>query len=103
MNKRNKLIKVIIFYFTHGYLPCLFFLIIMHLILDDKIDIIKLLKASFLMGLIIFLPMISVFRFIFLKNYIQLFKESEIIGKIFLILGMILVIYGVYQRSQLFK
>ncbi|MEQ3306233.1 hypothetical protein AAA294_01970 [Fusobacterium varium] len=103
MNKKNKVIEAIIFYFVNGYFPCLAFLIITHLILGDKIDIIKLLKASFLMGLIIFLPMVSVFRFVFLKNYIKLFKESRIFGKIFLILGMILVVYGVYQRSQLFK
>lgn len=100
--KKNKLLEFIKIFFCYGYIPCLVTIIIFDMVTGNSTDIKRLLVGSFPIGLIIFMPLLCVLEYM-IKGYIKEFKVSSAIGKIFLILGMILVVYGVYQRSQLFK
>lgn len=102
MRKKNKLLEFIKVFFIYGYFPCLFFSIFYKLMHEREINLKKLLLGSFIAGFVIFMPLLWAFKY-FIIDYMKLFKESAFIGKIFLILGMVLVVYGVYQRSQLFK
>lgn len=100
--KKNKLLEFIKIFFCYGYIPCLVTIIIFDIATGSSTDIKRLLLGSFPIGLIIFMPLLCALKYM-IKGYVKEFKISSSIGKVFLILGIILVIYGVWRRSQLFK
>lgn len=100
MRKKFNLRKWIFNYIFYGYFIALLIVIIYNLVKFKEFGInFKILKGNFIVAFII-MPLSLGFKNLYYE-YKEIWKTAELDRKIFIILGIIFVVYGVYYRAKI--
>ncbi|MBC2856821.1 hypothetical protein H3N56_10250 [Cetobacterium sp. 2A] len=98
--KKIDLKKWLFNYLFYGYFLSLLILNFYSYISYDEFSFsFKILKGNFIIALII-MPLSMGFKNLFFE-YKDIWKNSKVSKKIFIVLGLIFVIYGVYYRAKI--
>ena len=100
MKKKFNLRKWIFNYLFYGYFISIVFINICNYIFYKKLDLsLRTLKGNFMIAFLI-MPLSLGFKSLYYE-YKEIWKTGELDRKIFIILGIIFVVYGVYYRARL--
>lgn len=100
MKKKFDLKKWIFNYLFYGYFISIVFINICNYIFYKKFDLsLRTLKGNFMVAFLI-MPLSLGFKSLYYE-YKEIWKTAELDRKIFIILGIIFVVYGVYYRAKL--
>jgi hypothetical protein len=99
MKKKFNLRKWIFNYLIYGYLVNIIVVVVTNYFLKDYLINKKELLGSFITCIVV-MPLSLGFKNLYYE-YKEIWKTAELDRKIFIILGIIFVVYGVYYRAKI--